>query len=479
MTVDPGTTLLGSQHFDDEAQRFFAAASLDFNPMHMDAVAARRLISGRAVVHGVHTLMHALDRVRPGFAPRQVNCSFASPVSVGDHVEFAQRLEDGRCTVTASVDGLVCTEVVLEATAMPAPPPAAAERPLRVIGSLPQPLDEPPGSQTAVTYELPLQRSQLEARFPHAAALVGRGGLAALAACSTFVGMVCPGQHSVFSSLRFALPAHGGDSQRFEVRRYDPRFRLFISGLHGVLAGELRAFLRPPPQPQPGMAEIAARVAEGEFRGTRSLVVGGSRGLGETVAKIVAAGGGDVWISYASGRTDAEAVACEINAAGRGRCEVLPLDLGAPLAAAALPLDAAAVDAVYYFATPRIYTKRAEVFDRRAFDTFTTFYLERFHELCRWLEGAAAARPARVYLPSTVFIDERPKGMTEYTMAKAAAEVLAADINRSFSRVQVLHTRLPRLATDQTSSILGLALGSNLDALLPVVRQMSSAISSL
>ena len=70
--------------------------------------------------------------------------------------------------------------------------------------------------------------------------------------------------------------------------------------------------------------------------------------------------------------------------------------------------------------------------------------LDRFHELCLWLDSAD--RPIRVYLPSTVFITERPKGMTEYAMAKAAAEVLADDLNRSLNNVRIVHTRLPRLA---------------------------------
>jgi hypothetical protein len=112
------------------------------------------------------------------------------------------------------------------------------------------------------------------------------------------------------------------------------------------------------------------------------------------------------------------------------------------------------------------------VFDRTAFDTFVGFYLDRFHALCRWLESAGREVPVRVYLPSTVFIDERPKGMTEYAMAKAAAEVLADDLNRSLAHVRVLHTRLPRMATDQTASILAVAVASNVGALLPVLRTM-------
>jgi hypothetical protein len=63
--------------------------------------------------------------------------------------------------------------------------------------------------------------------------------------------------------------------------------------------------------------------------------------------------------------------------------------------------------------------------------------------------------------------------MTEYAMAKAAAEILVEDINRAFRKVTVVSVRLPRLRTDQTASILTLSTESNLQALLPVVRSVS------
>ena len=276
----------------------------------------------------------------------------------------------------------------------------------------------------------------------------------------------------MFSSLQFNTGAAVGDGLRFEVRKYDPRFRLFTVAFDGAVRGELRAFLRPPPQLQPSAHEVAVQLEGAEFKGTRSLVIGGSRGLGETTAKIIAAGGGDVIVSYAMGCDDANAVAADINGNGRGHCSTAALDLrgafqGAP------GIDPASLDAVYFFATPRIYAKRNELFDRGAFDEFVGFYLQRFYELCRWLDSVERARALKVYLPSTVFISERPKGMTEYAMAKAAAEVLADDLNRSLRNVTVVHTRLPRLATDQTASILKVSVASNLDAMLAVVRQMA------
>ena len=56
---------------------------------------------------------------------------------------------------------------------------------------------------------------------------------------------------------------------------------------------------------------------------------------------------------------------------------------------------------------------------------------------------------------------------------------MADDLNRSLRNVVVVHTRLPRMATDQTASILQSGVAPTLDAMLAVVRQMSSAISSL
>lgn len=475
---DCAPMLLGSHTFSDADQQTFAAESNDRNPMHVDPLAARRLLSGRQVVHGMHTLLHGLHLWRGERPPGdlRIRCEFAQPVSVGDDVVFHQRAgEAGRTVITASVDGTVCTEITLEPmTAQPATAaPATTPLPLRQISTLLTALDEEPGSQVGTWLALESTAVTPAPRFPQAEARLGAASMQALAQLSYFVGMVCPGLHSVFSSLNLVVPAQqdGVPPLRFEVRRYDPRFRLFIVQYDGPVRGELRAFLRPPPQPQPSTREVAALVTPALFARTRSLVIGGSRGLGEVTAKLLAAGGGQVQISYAAGAADAQAVADDINSVAPGHCSTLALDLNAP-PGDAWPVDPAGLDAVFYFATPRIYTRRSEAFERRAFLGFVEFYLDRFYQLCRWLNQTERTRPVKVYLPSTVFITDRPKGMTEYAMAKAAAEVLADDLNRALDNVRVVHTRLPRLATDQTASILKVEVGSNVDVLLPVLRQV-------
>lgn len=476
----PTIRTLGSKTFTAEDQRNFATASRDWNPMHVDAVAARRLLSGQQVVHGIHTLIHALNLWAPDApsGPLRVDCRFAHPVNVGDEVVFGQAGEAaGRTRLSAEVGGLVCTEVFIQpleaagavgGNAIGGKPGRSA----RAIGELAAPLDEAPESQEGSVIELEDWTDSLAATFAQAAALLGRDALSAVAKLSFFVGMVCPGLHSVFSSVRFTIGQPTGEPLRLEVRKYDPRFRLFTIAFSGRVHGEIRAFRRPAPQRQASAREVSERLEGHEFKGTRSLVIGGSRGLGETTAKLIAAGGGDVVVSYAMGHDDAQAVVADINANGRGHCDTVQLDLRAVFQG--VPgVDPASLDAVYYFATPRIYAKRNELFHRAAFDEFVDFYLQRFYDLCQWLERGPRSKPVKVYLPSTVFITERPKGMTEYAMVKAAAEVLADDLNRSLRNVVVVHSRLPRLATDQTASILQAPASSNLDAMLAVVRSVA------
>src|SRR5882724_3604097 len=78
--------------FTLDDQDFFARLSGDFNPMHMDPVAARRTLFGRPVVHGIHTLLCAIE----GWLAlhdepvrlRTLQVAFRGPVIVGEPVEI-------------------------------------------------------------------------------------------------------------------------------------------------------------------------------------------------------------------------------------------------------------------------------------------------------------------------------------------------------------------------------------------------------
>lgn len=459
----------------------FAHASGDFNPIHMDPIAARRTQAGEQLVHGIHSLLQLLDHLacQQHLPPIcTLKAQFRQPIYVGDvaSVEIIEHAQD-RLKARMLVDG----SQVLVSTLGFKDVPAAG------YSTMTQ--DELPRLNAPAQATLELLEgyagripfadtiTAIAHLFPSAAEYLGARQAAALACSSYLVGMVAPGLHSIYRGIEVTFTVEESSALNFIVSSVDPRFRvvrLQVQG--GGIAGSIDTLYRSPPVEQPTMAAIAQRVDPEEFRGSHALIVGGSRGLGELTAKIIAAGGGHVLITYARGKSDAENVTTQIRSAG-GDCDCTQYDVRAATAAFELGFDTSArltqhaPTHLYYFATPPIARRKAGLVDRQRLAEFNEFYVTAF---LRLVQACQRRRPSglRVFYPSSIFVESRPLEMTEYAMAKAAAEVLCADLQRTL-KIKVMTPRLPRLPTDQTNGVTG-QLSDPVDVMLPLVRQMHS-----
>jgi acyl dehydratase/NADP-dependent 3-hydroxy acid dehydrogenase YdfG len=474
---------ISSRIVDAGLHERFAALSGDRNPMHMDPVAARRTQAGQPVVHGIHTLLWVLDSLaacnqmqRP---PTQIKAKFLKWVYLGDEATLsATAAADGsRIAFEVNVIGMtVVAGELLFSAELPELP--AAE--LKPIG---KPLEQ----------AIELTFSELEGRrgdafvaapevaatlFPALAKHVGGAAMAELAACSYVIGMEVPGLHSMFSRLDLHLrpPAPGAPGAlHFAVSYTDERFRKLRVEVTGTaIHGQLEAFVRQPPARQATFAETAACVQPGEFVGMNALIVGGSRGLGEFTAKLIAGGGGVPTITFALGRSEAEAVAAELREHG-AEAHTLKYDVreapGPQLEVASRPFTH-----MFYFATNAIFRPKGPLVSTPYLVDFMRFYVHGFYDLCMQLiAGRTAKDKLIVYYPSSIAVEERPEGMTEYAMVKAAGEQMCRDMNKYLPAIEIVTTRLPRLATDQTASVLPGRELKAIDVLLPIVRTMQAA----
>ena len=294
-----------------------------------------------------------------------------------------------------------------------------------------------------------------------------------MAATTYLVGMVCPGLHSIYSELSVGTcrESTARNSLAFCVTETDERFRSVEQEIvGGGLKGTVKSFVRTPPVAQATMESLAGVVSPGEFAGSVALIVGGSRGLGELTAKLIARGGGRVIVTWNTGKADAERVAHEIRSAA-GSCGTLAYDARKPALEQLALLEEAPTHA-YYFATPAIFRPESEVLVKQRLSEFLDIYVDGFWQLSK----ALRTREPRVSLfySSSVAVTERPRGMTEYTMAKAAGEVLCADMNESLAPAHVTVRRLPRLPTDQTVTVTALEAADPLATMLPIVREVQS-----
>jgi acyl dehydratase len=469
--------IIAEREFVSADQERFAAICGDRNPIHINPVAARRSFVGFPVVHGIHALLWGLDslfRHLPDLAPvASIQVSFEKMIYVGDRVQAVlARHETQRLRVELLVEGIRAVRLQI---ALGDPRPSGE-----------MPANEPllqPTEPLVLTFEeiinchgrIPFfcAPTAVCRMFPAAADALGVHRVAWLACSSFLVGMVCPGLHSIYRGLTLVTtPLSEGDHDALHFRAVhsDPRFRLVKLAVTGSgWMGSIDAHARPEPRAQPDLPSIAARVAPKEFHNASALVVGGSRGLGELIGKIVAVGGGHVTLTYSVGEADARRVQAEIIAYG-GRCDVMHYDVRTN-AREQLSHLCSCPTQVYYLPTPVIFRRKSATFSQQRFQEFLTFYVTAFYDLCRELRSKFQ-KELSIFYPSSVYIDARPEGMTEYTMAKAAGEVLCADIQSFESPGRILVRRLPRLPTDQTASLLKIETAEPISVILPLVREV-------
>lgn len=483
-----GARDVAERRFQTEDQILFARLSGDTNPMHMDALAARRTQAGEPVVHGVHAVLWALDSLARGtdlsglshvtaalnrFIPLDRSITVRVTGQTAEAIA-AEIVSDGVSMITlrlkltrrgggAAQDGFLALPL--------ADMGYAGETPEALRGKEGW-LDPAPNAHGMGARGMGARG--MDAAFPDLTRAIGAARVAGLGLLSTLVGMACPGLHSIFTAFQAELldtvPERAGIG--FRVTVADPRFRIvrMAAGGNGLRA-TVSALVRMPPAELPAMEALTALVAPDSFAGQRVLIAGASRGLGALSARLIAAGGGEVILTYARGEADAAAVAADIRAHGKGRVSaVLPLDVTRDMAAQLAPLEGP-VTALLYYATPHIRRQKAAVFVPALHEEFLRCYVHGFAALTALLLARGGEGRLAVLYPSSVAVTARPENMTEYAMAKAAGEVLAADLATADPRLRVVIHRLPGLPTDQNATTVKQDTEDPVATLLPLLRE--------
>jgi hypothetical protein len=189
--------------------------------------------------------------------------------------------------------------------------------------------------------------------------------------------------------------------------------------------------------------------------------------LGEVVAKLIAAGGGKVVITYHVGEAEAQSVSNEILQWG-GKCQYMQLSA---TEVEKYLIDFASFNQIYYFATPKISGKRTSQFDQTQRSSYHAIYVDAFKSLCETLNDTNTH--SSVLYPSSVFLEHTPKGLEDYVTAKREGERLCEQLN-ALCRIKILAKRLPQLPTDQNQALLEGQMTDAVKCMLPIIREMST-----
>ncbi|MEQ8664160.1 MAG: SDR family NAD(P)-dependent oxidoreductase [Rhodospirillales bacterium] len=432
------------QQFDSDLVKAFAEQSGDYNPIHVDAIAARRLLYGGCIVHGALLTWWALalvaERIGKPVGLTTLKASFKSPVMVGETVSAEPASDGDNWTIRIRRgDRLVARVDVTtgDAEGDRLLPPRKVSAVCRELGD---------NDMADASGGAPLAGGDPSTSFP-ALGLIPVRQTAIIAAASRIVGMECPGRHSVFSELRLTFAGAPDDVLSYRVRRWEPRFRMVSLALSGAATGEITAFVRPSPVAQPSISSLSGLIRSDLFAGARALVVGGSRGLGELLAKLFVTAGGAATLTYARGIEDARKVADDINRTFPDRATTTRFDVTAP----DLPALSGPYTHVFYCASPKILAQPGDTWSDAEFQRYRKVYVDGLRVA---VERAAAALVPDAFVVnlSSVYAEDPPAAFAEYGKAKAESERTCLEAAARAGLTGV-NWRLPRLRTDQTQSL--------------------------
>ncbi len=483
---------LGSFSITSTESDNFARISGDFNPLHIDPVAARRTRFGQILIHGICGTIKALDLLLQqegtNTALLGIKVKYSKPVSQGQELTVFGKRKDGITRLELFAKDVRCQIIDLELTNAPQAPQLRENVFAVCTGEAGTCVELTIGACADLSGAVDLlwDKDIVYTLFPSAARYLPTTQLATLVASTQIVGMKCPGLHSVFAqlNLRFTTFPVGTGASNYSQLEYrilstDERIdQVEMSVGNAYAEGTIEAFFRPPPAQQASFRQVATRVSNQEFNEQRALVVGASRGLGEVITKVLAAGGATVMMTYAVGRDDAARISKEIGKEQHAPTVSFYNVLEGSLHSEMIEF-CASVTHIYYLASPAIAKGDSNKWDRSLFTLYCDYYVDGLARLLQQVrQHGLGDRQLQLFIPSSVFLEKSIKGFNEYIAAKAAAEALVRCFEQTHRNWRVVAPRLPRLHTDQTSSIKDTDEQKTLDVVIDQLRLAFSNVTT-
>jgi len=476
--------IIGKKKFTKKNQKNFANMSCDYNPIHVDPLTARRLIPGRCIVHGINILLTGLNFLfekKINFKFNKMKFILFNPIYIDEKVYFIRKIKNQKLIVSIKNHSITFAEIVLEKIKQDQikksyignkyPNKINKINKIKKNNKIEKFEKLIPSKKN---YEVNLNNFSFSKNYANTKNILNTNQFKAILSLSYFVGMVCPGLNSILSSIEINFNNNEVENKKvsFLVEKFYKGINLIKIKFSGNLYGEIKVFLHPGYISQPSIKKIKRLIKPKEFVGINSLIIGGSRGLGELTAKILTSGNGNVNITYFNGKKEALKLKKIIKFETKQNCKTEKLDILSDSFKNKVKRFSN-YDFIFYYATPKIFRKKKDNFDDKIFKNFYKYYVKKFILMCNLLDKKISKKLI-VFFPSTIFIKESPHYLKEYVQTKIIAEKEIKKLNRRFSKLKVIVFRLPKLKTDQTSEIIASFKNENIETMVPIIRSVIS-----
>ena len=467
---------IGSKKFKQSDQNQFANISKDFNPIHVSEIKSRKLIFGEQIVHGVNILLSALIFARKNisFQPKEISCYFYKPVFLNQKIEFFIRKQKEDVNLYVKNNKTIHCLINLKKISI-----------INKINKRKKSLNIKIIKKVNIkkiidfnfkdfnfedSYSIEKSNFKLGEKYQKHIDILSKENIKDILSLSFFIGMMCPGKFSLLSKIKIAIDnsIKIKKNMNFQLIKYDDNYNSYKVNFLGSIYGEIDAFKYQQAN-QEEFIKIQKRVTKNIFKNTNSLIIGGSRGLGELTSKILAAGNGNLTLSYNYGKKEAEKIKSEINSGVNNKCKILKLSL--PIKNLEKVIKKFKnYNYIYYFTTPKIKSNQGKDFDNKLYKKFNFYYVNTFIKICI-LFNKYSSKKTKIFFPSSTYLDTHETTFREYVRSKKLAEKRIKLLNKKLKNVQISSFRIPPMQTDQNSSIFKKRNNKNFDIFFPIVNQ--------
>jgi len=435
--------------------------------MHIDEISSRRFLYGRPVVHGINLVLSILEAWafinKKNFSFSTIKAVFPNPVFLDQDILVNYKKDLSVSFFELISNNNICVQLSFELGFN------KKSDKINLINDFP--LEIKPKKNDAISIsnmndelDFYLEETCFKELYPNLKKYSKWFQIATLLTSTRIVGMDCPGLNSIFSGFNFDFKFKN-EKTFYNVKKVN-RFGKVSIQIDGKVHGSIDAFIRPNHITQLNYNDIKKFVKIDEFKNQSALIIGGSRGIGEVTAKILSAGGAKVLITYNKGKKDAEKVIKDITFNG-GDAAMIYYDINENDKNQFLKYNFNPTD-LYYFATPSILPGKIGVFSSKLYNQYSLFYLSTFHNLISFWTNKEVFN---FFYPSSIFVDEMPDNMLEYSLSKLSGENMCDAMMYNNNKIKIYKPRLPRLETDQTVSFLPLKNNDTAKHMLDTLRK--------
>lgn len=458
--------IIGSKKFTKGESISFAKISGDLNPIHINKNFSKKTISGEPIIHGMHMLSYILNLLfkKKKIIANHLRISFLKIILEEEKYNFYYNKKDNQILVTQSHIIFIKLDILISKKEI-----LSKEKQEYVINKR---LSIPKNKSFNEIKKLKNQSfknvcdtTMVKKKFPYLFKAYGKINAAEFFNLSYLVGMECPGLHSLFYEANI-LMQKSTKKRIYNINNYDERFKLINISIGAKnIQANIKTFLRPAPIFFPAVNKLSLNIKENEFNSIKALIIGGSRGLGSLTAKLIAAGGGEVTLTYNSSKKEAVDLYNEIKEFG-SKIKIVKFNI---YKSEKLKLYSKNINQCYYYATPKIFSKQNNNFNKNLLNKFLFFYVKIFKKIIKELN--LISNDCKFFLPSTVAITSIKDEMLEYAIAKLEAEIMISNFSKKI-KDKILISRLPRVLTDQTNTILNIKTVNSIELTLNTIRNL-------